>query len=89
MQAALASAEVEIESGKVSDAEGHLDTLHQQVKQEGYVVDEFEARLLLGKAQLKSGNTTMARTSLDKLQSEARAKGFLLVARKAEALRPH
>jgi tetratricopeptide (TPR) repeat protein len=89
MQAGLASAEVEIESGKVADAEGHLDALHQQAKQEGYVVDEFEARFLLAKAQLKSGNITVARASLDKLQSEARAKGFLLVARKAEALHPH
>jgi ATP/maltotriose-dependent transcriptional regulator MalT len=86
LQAGLASAEIEIQSGKAAEAARHLGVLRQETSRDGYVVYELQARLLLAEAQFKSGNAALARTSLEKLQSDARAKGFLLVARRSNAL---
>lgn len=83
--AGLATAEVDIQSGKAPKAERDLGALRNQANRDGYAVYEFQARLLLATAQLKSGNTAVARASLGKLQSDARSKGFLLIARQADA----
>lgn len=49
----------------------------------GYVGYQFEARLVLGKAELAAGHRDAGRAQLAGLEKEARAKGYLLIARKA------
>ena len=50
----------------------------------GYVGYRFEARLALCEIDTKSGT---AQAQLAALENEARVKGFILIARKASALR--
>lgn len=86
LQAALASAEVDIQSGQPAEATRQLAPVRQQAAREGYLALELQARFLSAEAQLKSGQSTAARAALSQLGSEAHAKNFLLLARRAGAL---
>lgn len=51
----------------------------------GYVGYQFEARLVLAKAELAAGQASASRAHLAALEKDAKAKGYGLIARKAAA----
>jgi tetratricopeptide (TPR) repeat protein len=57
-----------------------------EAKKLGFVLYQFEARLALGEIEMQS-RTIDANAHLNQLQQDATAQGFLLIARKAGALR--
>jgi eukaryotic-like serine/threonine-protein kinase len=83
IQSGLATAEVDIASGRSADAEQNLQALHETASSKGYAALDLRARLLLAQAALRSGKSVEAHARFNQLQTDARRKGFLLIARQA------
>lgn len=84
-EAAIASAEVNAESGQTAEAIKALESTAKEARLHGYLEYELETQLHLDKIELHSGHPTAGKASLKKLQGDAQAKGFLLLAHKAAA----
>jgi len=85
--AASVEAEVEVASGKATEAANSLRQIVSEARRTGLVPQELETRLALGEAVNKSGKHDAARTLFLSLERDAKAKGFQLIARKAAAAR--
>lgn len=74
-------------SGDFSAARKKLDGALAATTRGGLVLEGFEARLAIGELEMKSGESVLGRAHLASLEKDATAKGFLLIARKAGAVR--
>jgi eukaryotic-like serine/threonine-protein kinase len=84
---ASVEAEVEVASGKATEAANSLRQIVSDARRTGLVPQELETRLALGEAVNKSGNHDVARALFLSLERDAKAKGFQFIARKAAAAR--
>jgi len=82
-QVSCVQSEIEAAKGNPGAAANKLAQLVAETHKAGFVGEEFEARLALGKAQIQAGNVASGRRQLASLEHDAKQKGFLLVARKA------
>ena len=85
IEVASLQAEVQMRSGKPSEADRSLRRVVADCRKAGLVALEFEARLVQGEAEITTGNRTHGRALLATVAHDAQVKGFLLIARKAAA----
>jgi eukaryotic-like serine/threonine-protein kinase len=80
----LASALVDLETGRYDHATATLQKLEKDLNDSGLVALALEARLALGQAELQSGKSAPGKLILAELSKDARAKGFMLISEEAE-----
>ena len=85
-EVALAGARVEMASGRSAAAAIQAQQVLAQATQHGYAGYALEARLVLGEIKIKADRTTGAK-QLQNLEAEAQSRSYMLIARKAHALR--
>lgn len=82
----LVAAQVAAANGRTQEAQRELTAVLAEAKKYHAVEHELEARLALGELALLA-HPSLARIELSALEQAARHKGFLLIAKKAAALR--
>jgi tetratricopeptide (TPR) repeat protein len=82
-EAVLASAAVDGESNRTTNAARTLEKMLADASGHGYVAYQLEARLRLGELEIRAGKLETGRARLEALQKEANQRGFELIARKA------
>jgi tetratricopeptide (TPR) repeat protein len=83
----ILSARVETATGNPVDAARLLQASIEESRKSGFAFLEFEARLALGETETKARGLTAGRATLAALEKEAKTRGFMLIARKAAAVR--
>lgn len=90
LQFEIAAAEFQAASGKPADLQSATTALTGvilEAEKRGVRGLLYEARLALGKAEVKYGNQAGGRTRLAGVEKDATSSGFVLIGRKAGALR--
>ncbi len=83
----IAEARVAMASGDFAGARGKLNAALAEATKANLLYFQYDARLAQGELEIKSGNAAAGRRHLASLEADSNAKGFLLIARKAKALR--
>lgn len=84
---AILAARIAAASGASEAAEQSLASLLSEAVVLGDIPTQLEVRLALGEVEMKSGKVDSSRARLATLEKDATARGFLLIARKAAAMK--
>jgi DNA-binding winged helix-turn-helix (wHTH) protein/tetratricopeptide (TPR) repeat protein len=84
---ALVQAQVRLSSDNPESARSDLKQTLKEASDRGFMAAQFEARLGLAELERKLGHTATAQAQLISVEHAARAKGFVLIARRAAAVR--
>jgi serine/threonine protein kinase/tetratricopeptide (TPR) repeat protein len=85
----LASARVQVASGKAVWGNAPLKTALGNAMRLGLVKYQLECRLAIEEAAARAGKSPQVRAQLDQLENDARGKGFSLIARRVSEITNH